>query len=52
MAKVDYRLGEFDVLHQVLDDYEGQTLPFAQLQLEVHAWFSNEDLGMSKYLHL
>jgi len=38
LLKIDVEGSEFAVLDQVLTAYEGRLLPFAQMQIEIHAW--------------
>jgi hypothetical protein len=41
ILKIDIEGSEFDVLGSLMDAYEGRTLPFGQLQIEIHLWGIN-----------
>lgn len=48
--QVDVEGSEFAVLKQVIDEARGRPLPFAQLQLEIHAWYAESELSFKDYL--
>ncbi|EGO25988.1 hypothetical protein SERLADRAFT_388764 [Serpula lacrymans var. lacrymans S7.9] len=50
ILKVDIEGGEFESLDTFIDSFDGEPLPFGQLQLEVHAFRSETVTDFAKFL--